>query len=78
MASLEGDVRPGLAKGDAPVMVVGGLGVGIKNADPSSSFRPALPTAADTKCLVGVHDYWRSCVKAPVFTPGMKRISRLL
>ncbi|UXY25489.1 phospholipase D-like domain-containing protein [Streptomyces sp. HUAS TT20] len=57
MPSLDGDVHPGVANGDVPVMAVGGLGVGIKNVDPSSSFRPALPTASDTKCLVGVHDY---------------------
>ncbi|MEV7590349.1 phospholipase D-like domain-containing protein [Streptomyces sp. NPDC090085] len=39
-----------------PVLAVGGLGVGIKDRDPASRFAPVLPTAADTKCLVGVHD----------------------
>lgn len=57
MSSLERDVQPAVASGDVPVIAVGGLGVGIKSVDPSSSFRPALPTASDTKCLVGVHDY---------------------
>ncbi|MFG2296153.1 phospholipase [Streptomyces sp. NPDC048603] len=39
-----------------PVVAVGGLGVGIKDRDPSSRFAPALPTAPDTKCVVGLHD----------------------
>jgi hypothetical protein len=35
---------------------VGGLGVGIRQSDPASGFRPVLPTAPDTKCVVGIHD----------------------
>ncbi|MFD9796541.1 phospholipase D-like domain-containing protein [Streptomyces sp. NPDC059070] len=44
------------ATGDVPVIAVGGLGVGIRSSDPASAFRPTLPTAADTKCVVGLHD----------------------
>ncbi|MFD7026952.1 phospholipase [Streptomyces sp. NPDC059917] len=44
------------AGGDVPVIAVGGLGVGIRRNDPTSSFQPTLPTAADTKCVVGLHD----------------------
>ncbi|MCX5195261.1 phospholipase D-like domain-containing protein [Streptomyces sp. NBC_00249] len=44
------------AGGDVPALAVGGLGVGIRQSDPSSAFRPVLPTAPDTKCVVGVHD----------------------
>ncbi|MBW5484868.1 phospholipase D-like domain-containing protein [Streptomyces bambusae] len=39
-----------------PVVAVGGLGVGIRDRDPASGFRPVLPTAPDTKCVVGLHD----------------------
>ncbi|MFK8907296.1 phospholipase D-like domain-containing protein [Streptomyces sp. YS-3] len=46
----------GNADGNVPVIAVGGLGVGIKNNDPASAFRPTLPTAPDTKCVVGLHD----------------------
>ncbi|MBT2458048.1 phospholipase D-like domain-containing protein [Streptomyces sp. ISL-86] len=42
--------------GDAQVIAVGGLGVGIMRNDPASTFRPVLPTAPDTKCVVGLHD----------------------
>ncbi|MFE0510699.1 phospholipase, partial [Streptomyces sp. NPDC058964] len=55
--ALENDAEPVTESGDVPVIAVGGLGVGIKNVDPSSPFRPTLPTASDTKCVVGVHDY---------------------
>lgn len=44
-------------EGDVPALAVGGLGVGIRQSDPSSSFRPVLPTASDTTCGFGVHDY---------------------
>ncbi|MFI1102217.1 phospholipase D-like domain-containing protein [Streptomyces melanogenes] len=47
---------PAPADGNVPVIAVGGLGVGIKNNDPASKFNPTLPTAADTKCVVGLHD----------------------
>ncbi|MFG2753992.1 phospholipase D-like domain-containing protein [Streptomyces xanthophaeus] len=43
-------------QGDVPVIAVGGLGVGIQRNDPASAFRPQLPTAPDTKCVVGLHD----------------------
>ncbi|MFD3556271.1 phospholipase D-like domain-containing protein [Streptomyces goshikiensis] len=42
--------------GDVPAIAVGGLGVGIMRNDPASLFRPVLPTAPDTKCVVGLHD----------------------
>ncbi|MEV7415862.1 phospholipase [Streptomyces sp. NPDC089919] len=41
---------------DVPVIAVGGLGVGIQDSDPASRFSPVLPTASDTKCVVGLHD----------------------
>ncbi|MEU7552844.1 phospholipase D-like domain-containing protein [Streptomyces sp. NPDC044571] len=44
------------AAGGVPVIAVGGLGVGIRGSDPASSFRPTLPSAPDTKCVVGLHD----------------------
>ncbi|MET9610235.1 phospholipase D-like domain-containing protein [Streptomyces sp. NPDC006512] len=44
------------AGGDVPVLAVGGLGVGIRQNDPASAFRPALPTAPDTKCGIGLPD----------------------
>ncbi|MFD9565699.1 phospholipase D-like domain-containing protein [Streptomyces sp. NPDC059994] len=57
MPSLTRDAPgPAPADGNVPVIAVGGLGVGIKNNDPASAFRPTLPTAADTKCVVGLHD----------------------
>ncbi|MFH7597200.1 phospholipase [Streptomyces racemochromogenes] len=43
--------------GDVPALAVGGLGVGIRQNDPASAFRPVLPKASDTTCGVGVHDY---------------------
>lgn len=42
--------------GGVPVIAVGGLGVGIQRNDPASQFRPQLPTAPNTKCVVGLHD----------------------
>ncbi|MFJ6798004.1 phospholipase [Streptomyces sp. NPDC091268] len=48
--------RTPAAPGDVPVIAVGGLGVGIRQSDPTSAFRPTLPTAPDTKCTVGLHD----------------------
>ncbi|MFD7627354.1 phospholipase D-like domain-containing protein [Streptomyces sp. NPDC059851] len=48
---------PAQDQGDGvPAIAVGGLGVGIKRNDPTSTFRPALPSAPDTKCVVGLHD----------------------
>ncbi|MEV7004317.1 phospholipase D-like domain-containing protein [Streptomyces sp. NPDC093982] len=43
-------------EGNVPALAVGGLGVGILQNDPISTFRPVLPTAGDTKCRIGVHD----------------------
>ncbi|GHG49728.1 phospholipase D-like domain-containing protein [Streptomyces griseocarneus] len=58
MPTMEKDANPVPAgpTGDVPVIAVGGLGVGIKDSDPSSSFRPELPSATDTKCVVGLPD----------------------
>ncbi|MFD7614209.1 phospholipase [Streptomyces sp. NPDC059828] len=42
--------------GDTPVIAVGGLGVGIRDRDPSSAFKPELPNASDAKCGVGLSD----------------------
>ncbi len=58
MPTLQKDANPKAvpATGDVPVIAVGGLGVGIKDKDASSSFRPDLPSASDTKCVVGLHD----------------------
>ncbi|MEU3777750.1 phospholipase D-like domain-containing protein [Streptomyces sp. NPDC032472] len=42
--------------GGVQAIAVGGLGVGIKRNDPASPFRPTLPSAPDTKCVVGLHD----------------------
>ncbi|MGP9022525.1 phospholipase D-like domain-containing protein [Streptomyces sp. BR1] len=57
MPSLAKDApAPVPVDGNVPVIAVGGLGVGIKDKDPASAFRPTLPTAADTKCVIGLHD----------------------
>nr|BAB69062.1 phospholipase D [Streptomyces septatus] len=58
MPTLQKDANPKAAPatGDVPVIAVGGLGVGIKDKDASSSFSPDLPSASDTKCVVGLHD----------------------
>ncbi|MGX7760635.1 phospholipase D-like domain-containing protein [Streptomyces angustmyceticus] len=59
MPSMEQDEAgsaPAEPTGDVPVIAVGGLGVGIKESDPSSGYHPDLPTAPDTKCTVGLHD----------------------
>ncbi|MEV4740151.1 phospholipase D-like domain-containing protein [Streptomyces sp. NPDC049555] len=65
-ASSGGDCMPAMEKeanpepagptGDVPVIAVGGLGIGIKDRDTSSAYRPQLPTAPDTKCVVGLPD----------------------
>ncbi|MFG3280523.1 phospholipase D-like domain-containing protein [Streptomyces sp. NPDC048111] len=47
---------PQVSTADVPVIAVGGLGVGIRQSDPASAFRPNLPGAADTRCVVGLHD----------------------
>ncbi|MFE2178256.1 phospholipase, partial [Kitasatospora sp. NPDC059462] len=42
---------PAPAAGTVPVIAVGGLGVGIKDADPGSAYRPGpVPGAADARC----------------------------
>ncbi|MDT0451157.1 phospholipase D-like domain-containing protein [Streptomyces hesseae] len=58
MPTMEKDANPASAPrtGNVPVIAVGGLGVGIKDSDPSSAFRPRLPTAPDTKCVIGLPD----------------------
>ncbi|MER6776002.1 MULTISPECIES: phospholipase D-like domain-containing protein [unclassified Streptomyces] len=56
MAKDTAPATPAAAPGDVPAVAVGGLGVGIKRNDPSSAFRPTLPSAPDTKCVVGLHD----------------------
>ncbi|MFC5723472.1 phospholipase D-like domain-containing protein [Streptomyces gamaensis] len=58
MAAMEKEANPtpAPATGDLQVIAVGGLGVGIKDRDASSAFSPELPTAPDTKCVVGLHD----------------------
>ncbi|MFJ9770528.1 phospholipase [Kitasatospora sp. NPDC101157] len=59
---LEKRLNPAVAQvpatGDLPVIAVGGLGVGLRDADPASGYRPdRAPAAADLKCgLIGLHD----------------------
>ncbi|GAA0421330.1 hypothetical protein GCM10010357_48340 [Streptomyces luteireticuli] len=48
--------EPAGPTGNVPVIAVGGLGVGIRDKDAASKFDPQLPSATDTKCVVGVHD----------------------
>ncbi|MEU8777688.1 phospholipase D-like domain-containing protein [Streptomyces sp. NPDC048606] len=56
LATLPRDPAPA-GGGNVPALAVGGLGVGIRQNDPTSTFRPTLPTAPDTKCgIVGVRD----------------------
>ncbi|MFD5426601.1 phospholipase D-like domain-containing protein [Streptomyces sp. NPDC127084] len=55
MSALTGATQPD-GTGDVPVIAVGGLGVGIRDRDSSSAFRPELPTASDTECGVGLPD----------------------
>ncbi|MEU8434841.1 phospholipase D-like domain-containing protein [Streptomyces sp. NPDC029216] len=57
MPTLPRPAAPAGGGGDVPALAVGGLGVGIRQNDPASAFSPVLPTASDTKCGVGVHDY---------------------
>ncbi|MCS0603884.1 phospholipase D-like domain-containing protein [Streptomyces sp. LP11] len=58
MAAMERDTNPRAvpATGDVPVIAVGGLGVGIQDTDPASTWRPALPATSDTRCGIGLHD----------------------
>ncbi|MFI9201278.1 phospholipase D-like domain-containing protein [Streptomyces sp. NPDC053048] len=58
MPTMEKDANPTPAgpTGNVPVIAVGGLGVGIKDSDPTSPFKPQLPGAPDTKCVVGLPD----------------------
>ncbi|MFF7358677.1 MULTISPECIES: phospholipase D-like domain-containing protein [Streptomyces] len=57
-AGMERETNPRAvpATGDVPVVAVGGLGVGVKDSDPSSTWRPSLPDTAGTRCAVGLHD----------------------
>ncbi|MFI6447169.1 phospholipase [Kitasatospora sp. NPDC050543] len=52
LPTLERDRNPGpvAATGGVPVIAVGGLGVGIRNSDPTSPYRPAPTPSADTTC----------------------------
>ncbi|MFF7755623.1 phospholipase D-like domain-containing protein [Streptomyces sp. NPDC007971] len=58
MAAMERDTNPRAvpATGDVPVIAVGGLGVGIEDSDPASSWHPSLPDTSATRCVVGLHD----------------------
>ncbi|WP_245173143.1 phospholipase D-like domain-containing protein [Streptomyces aureus] len=57
-ARMEQDTNPRAvpATGDVPVIAVGGLGVGIEDADPASAWHPSLPDTAGTRCVAGLHD----------------------
>ncbi|AYG84827.1 Phospholipase D [Streptomyces hundungensis] len=56
MPSMPRAAAPETPGAGVPVIAVGGLGVGIQQSDPASAFRPTLPTASDTRCVVGLHD----------------------
>ncbi|MEV7282468.1 phospholipase D-like domain-containing protein [Streptomyces sp. NPDC093111] len=43
--------------GDVPAIAVGGLGVGIRQSDPSSVFTPVLPDASAAKCGLTGRDH---------------------
>ncbi|MCW7991172.1 phospholipase, partial [Streptomyces platensis subsp. clarensis] len=45
------------AVGDVPAIAVGGLGVGIRQSDPASPFKPALPDASAAKCGLTGRDH---------------------
>ncbi|MEV7723367.1 phospholipase D-like domain-containing protein [Streptomyces sp. NPDC087917] len=57
MSALPRPAAPAGGGGDVPVLAVGGLGVGIRQSDPTSAFRPVLPTAGDTRCGIGLTDH---------------------
>jgi phosphatidylserine/phosphatidylglycerophosphate/cardiolipin synthase-like enzyme len=59
LGTLHRDANPNPAPpaGNVPVIAVGSLGVGIKKVDPTSSYRPTLPTARDARCFGTLHDY---------------------
>jgi phosphatidylserine/phosphatidylglycerophosphate/cardiolipin synthase-like enzyme len=48
--------RESAATGTVPAIAVGTLGIGIKQSDPASTYRPTLPTAPDAKCTGGLFD----------------------
>ncbi|MEY9946781.1 phospholipase D-like domain-containing protein [Kitasatospora sp. GAS1066B] len=57
--TLEKDRNPTPAPpaGDVPVIAIGGLGVGIKDVDPTSTYRPLPPLATDSRCgPITLHD----------------------
>ncbi|MFG2639119.1 phospholipase D-like domain-containing protein [Streptomyces sp. NPDC048362] len=56
MPTLGQENPPALQTGNVPVIAVGGLGVGIEEADPTSRVQPYLPSAPDSTCFGGVHD----------------------
>ncbi|MFD0531130.1 hypothetical protein ACFQ1I_38335 [Kitasatospora arboriphila] len=55
MRTLETPAAP--QAGGVPVIAVGGLGVGVRTADPASGYRPQLPGSAATRCGVGLPDH---------------------
>ncbi|GAA3033463.1 hypothetical protein GCM10020000_08310 [Streptomyces olivoverticillatus] len=69
MPTMEKDAAPktAAATGNVPVIAVGGLGVGIKDSDPSSPFRPTLPTAPPTPSA------WWACTTTPTATATTTR-----
>ncbi|MDH6126425.1 phospholipase D-like domain-containing protein [Kitasatospora sp. GP82] len=59
MPTMEQDRNPAPAPstGRVPVIAVGGLGVGMRDKDPLSTYRPAPRASADTACgPVNLHD----------------------
>ncbi|KJK57826.1 phospholipase D-like domain-containing protein [Saccharothrix sp. ST-888] len=59
MPTMEQDRNPSAAPatGSTPVIAVGGLGVGIRDKDPLSTYRPAPTAGGDTACgPVNLHD----------------------
>ncbi|MFB7666991.1 phospholipase [Kitasatospora sp. NPDC056138] len=59
MPTMEQDRNPSAAPatGNTPVIAVGGLGVGIRDKDPLSTYRPAPTAGGDTTCgPINLHD----------------------
>ncbi|MDX3764028.1 phospholipase D-like domain-containing protein [Streptomyces sp. AK02-04a] len=59
MAGMEQEtnLRTVPATGDVPVIAVGGLGVGIEDADFASAWHPTSPNKSETRCTIGLHDH---------------------
>ncbi|MFD9129370.1 phospholipase [Kitasatospora sp. NPDC059571] len=47
---------PAAPAGSVPVIAVGGLGIGVRTADPASAYRPRPLDPAPTRCGVGLPD----------------------